>query len=208
MTRRFRMLCFRMEPTSKLASLNRTVSTLWNEVSSAFAALLIFASLALLGYWALTGDSLLSATEPSTNAAKLQQGLVMMLSCCISSFLATYVLNCPIRGCASLVLLSLHMLLSGGFIAFALPLVPTVIGGCAGKYFNAYVSGRGDSRLAHTSFRAVILGICVLLAFLFVPNNKLPFWCGAIVWILLCSIYLSGAIRSIWQRYPVAQAAG
>ena len=196
-----------MEPASKRTSLNRIVSQLWNELSSAFASALIFASLLLFGVWAFTGDSILSAPHPQTTAGNLKMVLVIMLCLGIAAFLATYTLNCPIRGCAPAVLFSLKLLFFGKLFAFALALVPIIIGGVAGKYFNAYLTGGGDTQLVHTGFRALMLALCVLLTLSFVPYGDFPFWIVAIVWAIKCSIYLSGAIRSIWQRCPDAAVA-
>ena len=196
-----------METSSKPKLLGR-VSQLWNELSSAFASLFIFASLFLFGAWVITGTSFLSNSDfqvaLQTDADKLQLALVMMLCICLAAFLATYTLNCPIRGCGPQLALSLSFILSAGFFAFALSFALIAIGGLAGKQLNSRIYNTRDTRFVHTAFRAVILGVLALLPLAFLPVSDLPFWVVSVVWVLKCGLYLWGAVRSIWIRYPSA----
>lgn len=204
------MLCLSMEakPTNRLSNV---VSYAWETSSCGFASILVFGAFIMVAYWSLTGTSLIVDLDSQSisNEPQFLLRLVERFSFCIgvAVFLTTYALNSVWWGCAPSAAFLLSMLGTGNGTLITLLLIPIIIGGLAGYYFNVFVQKKTESRLVYTGFRTLALLMCGLIVLVFASVNDIPFWLLATVWILKCSIMLSGAIQSIWRRCPVAGIA-
>ena len=165
----------------------------------------------MLGYSAVTGNSTvadLEAHEVRSVEAALRLAVSMSLCIGVAAFLATYAMDCIFRGCTASLILLLLVLAKPSLFVLALVLIPAAIGGIAGRYLNTYAKRHKDSRFFHTGFRALILVLCSLALLAFVPDPEIPLWIFSTAWVIKCGVFLSGAIHSVWMRYPVTQHAG
>jgi len=206
---RFCELCFRMDATTKKPV--RLVPRLWQALSSSFASLLVLAAILMLGYWAVTGTSMSSQLEGQqqlqSEAISLRLAVSLLLCTGLAVFLATYVLNSVLRGCAGAGFLVLMIVPGENFdiatiLLLMLVLMAIVIGAVAGRYLNNYSMLHCNSRFTHTAFRASILALCFTVFLIFPLASDMPYWVCSLYWMLQCSAFSSGAVQSIWRRSP------
>ena len=193
------------------------ISYLWNAASSAYAALVVGASVLALSITIFTGQNftqLTQATAANQNVvAAVDLALCISFALFIATFLIGYALNGNKWGLGAWVLMVFATSASPHPSVVVMTFVPFLLGAIASYYFNrfclnSHVSTRERvGRLSFVTCRYGTILVCGISLLIFVTPSELSFLLIAIFWIVKLILMTSGSLRNLWAQAPVNLAA-
>ena len=206
-----------MGNTSKPSRLSLYISHLWNASSSAYAALVVGASVIALSITIFTGQNFTqfaqSAAGNQNVVAAVDLALCISFSLFLATFLIGYALNGNKWGLGAWILMVFLTSASAHTYAIAMTFVPVLLGAIASQYFNRFClyshvnTSDRRGRLSFVACRYGTLFVCGISLLMFVTPSDLSFTLIALLWMVEFTLMTSGSLRDLWDQAPINLAA-